>query len=218
MHGKSGYIYSDKSIELLQIASKCDLKISQTIEDQKKFTSLEAQITDNASMIQLMNTCLGRIKPWIKDLRNYNAQKRKDALYNINSALAVAKAVVPAAMTDVTLKMVENEAWLETSGGLLVDKAEGSGYKGVVSPYLRAIVLRACHQFMQFMILDEPLAKLSPESSATLSTYMPLLVSDMQVIWIEQKPEAFIGIQDKTVYQFFKDDIHGTIVTKLEDV
>ena len=80
---------------------------------------------------------------------------------------------------------------------------------------MRSVVLRSNPQFLQTLVLDEIFAKLSVENSATLSSYLPILAQDMQVISIEQKPEVFAN-NSHTAYKCFLDGDH-TVVQK-EDV
>lgn len=216
MFGEPGYRYSAQCIKYREIAAQSDLKIRQTKENQNRFVSLEAQIKNYSDLIQSMDLVLQKIKPWMVDLVEYNAQKKKDALLAINTALSVANFIVPSSMKGIKFRIEGKEAWLENGDGLYADALEGSGYKGVVSVYLRDVVVRSNPSIIQFMVLDEPLSKLSPENSAIFSTYIPLLAEDMQIIWIEQKKEVFSSLENCVVYNFFKDDSDHTIAVKEE--
>lgn len=214
MLGESGHIYSSQCIKLRDIASQCKLKIKQTQENQQSFQSLEGQIETYTQMVDSMTYLMGKIKPWMSDLEDYNAKKKADSLLAINSALSVANFVVPSSMKGIRFRIEGKEAWLENEAGMDADRLEGSGYKGTVSVYLRNVVLKANPSLLQFMILDEPLAKLSPESSAIFSTYIPILAENMQIIWIEHKKEVFSSVDNKSLYSFFKDDMGHTIALK----
>lgn len=214
MSGEYGNIYSAQCVTLRDIASKCNLKIEQTKANQKKYTSLETQIDTNTALVTSMELVINKVKPWMDDILDYNAHKKQDSLLAINSALSVANFIVPSSMNGIRFRIEGKEAWLENADGLDADRLEGSGYKGVVSVYLRNVVLRANADLLQFLILDEPLAKLSPESSAILSTYLPLLAENMQIIWIEHKKEVFASVENKVIYSFYKDDNDCTIALK----
>lgn len=214
MLGESGYVYSSQCMKLRDIASQCKLKIGQTQENQVRFTKLEGQIESFGGLVESLTYLMGKLKPWMDDLIDYNAQKKADSLLSINSALSVANFVVPSSMKGIRFKIEGKEAWLENEQGMDADRLEGSGYKGTVSVYLRDVVLRANPSLLQFMILDEPLAKLSPESSAIFSTYIPMLAEKMQIIWIEHKKEVFSSVDGKAVYTFFKDDQEHTLALK----
>lgn len=216
MSEEYGNIYSTECLGYRDTASRCRLKIEQTRENQSRFTALEAQIDNYTALADSMTLLIGTIKPWMTDLLEYNAQKKKDSLLSINSALSVANFVVPSSMKGIKFKIEGKEAWLENEEGMDADRLEGSGYKGTVSVYLRNVVLRANPALLQFMILDEPLAKLSPESSAIFSTYIPLLAENMQIIWVEHKKEVFSNVENKVVYTFFKDDKEHTLALKEE--
>lgn len=212
----TGYIYSGQCMRLRDLAAQCDLKIQQTKENQQKFLTLEGQTTSYTNLKNTMTAVMAKIKPWMDSLQKYNAKKKQEALTSINSALSVASLVVPSSMKGIRLAIEGKEAWLENEDGMDVDRIEGSGYKGVVSTYLRDIILKANPSILQFIILDEPLAKLGTENSATFSTYIPLLAQGMQLIWIEHKKEVFSNLENKTVYTFFKDDRGCTQALKEE--
>ena len=214
MPGESGYIYSDECVKLRKLAALYEVRIDETIKNREKARSLDSQIRDNESVVNGLEEVRRRIKPWMDDLLEYNAQKKKEALLSINTALSVANFIVPSSMKGIRFKIEGKEAWIENEEGMDVHRTEGSGYKGVVSAYLRSVVLKSNPDLMQFIIFDEPLAKLSTENSVTFSNYLPLLAENMQLIWIEQKKEVFANVDNKTVYTFFKDDSGHTLALK----
>lgn len=216
MFEKSGHIYSNASVKLREVAARSKFKIEQTEQNQKKYVELEEQIDRCKVMVDSMNSVMSKVKPWISDLQEYNDIKKRDSLLAINSALSVANFVVPSSMKGIQFKIEGNEAWLENAFGTDADRSEGSGYKGAVSVYLRNIVLKANPNLLQFLYLDEPLSKLSTESSAVFSTYVPLLAENMQIVWIEHKGEVFSSVEDKVVYRFHKGD--NGYVTVLKEV
>lgn len=114
MLGESGNSYSAQCLAYRQIAAQCDLKVQQTKENQKKFLSLEAQIETYSGLVDSMEQVLQKIKPWMIDLLEYNAQKKKDALVAINTALSVANYIVPSSMSGIKFRIEGKEAWLET--------------------------------------------------------------------------------------------------------
>ena len=93
-----GNIYSTECLGYRDTASRCRLKIEQTRENQSRFTALETQIENYTALADSMTLLIGTIKPWLNDLLEYNAQKKKDSLLSINSALSVANFVVPSSM------------------------------------------------------------------------------------------------------------------------
>lgn len=216
MPEQSGYIYSSQCMRLRDLAAQCDLKIKQTKENQESFRNLTAQIEQYTKLSGSMTAVMAKIKPWMESLQRYNAQKKTESLLSINSALSVASLVVPSSMKGIKFVIDGGEAWLENEEGMDVEGVEGSGYKGVVSTYLRTIILKANTNVLQFLLLDEPLSKLATENSATFSTYIPILAEGMQIIWIEHKREVFSGLENKVVYNFFKDDRGCTLALKEE--
>lgn len=211
-----GNIYRNQCLKLREVAARSRSRVEHTLENRKKFVSLEKQIEDCNAIIETMTLVMAKTKKWFEDIDDYNAQRKKDALMAINSALSVAGVVVPASMKGIHFTIDGRDAWLETEEKMDVDRVEGSGYKGTVSTYLRNIVLKANPDLLQFLILDEPLTKLSEESSAIFSTYVPLLADKMQIIWIEHKKEVFANVENKWVYRFYKDENDYTMVMREE--
>lgn len=214
MSGEFGYIYSHECMMLREAAARCKERIRQTEDNKQKAVSLDNQIEENSILAMDMDSVRQKVKPWLDDLLEYNAQKKRESLTSINTALSVANFIVPSSMKGMKFRIEGKEAWIENSEGIDVDGVEGSGYKGVVSTYLRTTVLRANPDLLQFIVFDEPLAKLSTENSVEFSTYLPLLAENMQLIWIEQKKEVFANMENKVIYKFFKDDSEHTLALK----
>ena len=214
MPGKYGYIYSDECVKLNKLATRYEVQIEETKKNQTKAHSLTERIKESQTLADGMGEVKTLIKPWMDDLLEYNAQKKKESLLAINTVLSVANFIVPSSMKGIRFKIEGKEAWIENEAGMDVHRTEGSGYKGVVSAYLRSVVLKSNPDLLQFILFDEPLAKLSVENSVTFSNYLPLLAENMQLIWIEQKKEVFANVENKTVYTFFKDDDGHTLALK----
>lgn len=68
------------------------------------------------------------------------------------------------------------------------------------------------------MILDEPLSKLASENAAILSTYVPLLAGEY-ADYLDRsiRKRCFANVEDKVVYNFFKDDQGHTICLREEN-
>lgn len=216
MPGDTGYIYNNECMKLRDIIARCDIRIEQTEKNQTQASTLDMQIESNQTLANAMTEVMRKIKPWMDDLLEYNAQKKRDSLLAINSALSVANFIVPSSMKGIRFRIEGKEAWLENEAGMDADRLEGSGYKGVVSAYLRNVIMRANPALLQFILFDEPLSKLSPENSAIFSNYIPLLAENMQLLWIEQKKEVFANVEDKVVYRLFKDDNGHTLALQEE--
>lgn len=214
MPGESGYIYSNKCLKLRELAQRCKFRMDVTAENEAKAHTLDSEIEMAETMLKAIDEVRNKIKPWMDDLLEYNAQKKRESLLAINTALSVANFIVPSSMKGIRFRIEGKEAWIENEAGMDVDRIEGSGYKGVVSAYLRTVMMKANPELEQFIVFDEPLAKLSPENSAIFSNYVPLLADKLQLIWIEQKKEVFSNVDNKTVYTFFKDDTGHTLALK----
>lgn len=191
--------------------SKCDLRIKQTEENTKKLSNMQGIRESSIASVKYCETVIESLKPCVKDIQEYITDKRKKSHSALNNALRVAAEIIPASMRGIKFEMEGDEAWLQAPNGAYVDRSEGSGYKGTTSVFLRSVVLSANPDKLQTLFLDEPLAKLSDERTALLSTYLPKMVENQQVILIEQKKEIYANA-DCTLYGFFKSDGFTSIV------
>ena len=144
----------------------------------------------------------------LEAITSYTDERRRDGNTAVMSAMRAAAYIVPSCDDTIIPRCEDGEAWFETQDGIDVSRLEGSGFRSILSVMMRSVVL-------QTLVLDEIFAKLSVENSATLSSYLPVLAQDMQIISIEQKPEVFAN-NSHTAYKFFLDGDH-TVVQK-EDV
>ena len=156
-----------------------------------------------------------KLKHCIADIVDYLGEKKKSGNMAVNAALLSARNVVPDSMEGIHLIVDGDEAWLESNEGLLMERMEGGGYRATCSLFMRKIALSSAPETMQFMILDELLAKLSQESSATLSQYLPILARDSQIIVIEQKSEVYSQLNCQR-YHFFLAE--GQTIVKKEEI
>lgn len=189
------------------------------IEQTKQNTTKRAE---QETIMQNCNTALHRLDRGIsvynnllEAIANYVDERRKDSHAAVTSAMRAAAYIVPSCDETIIPKCEDGEAWFETTDGIDVSRLEGSGFRSILSVLMRAVVLRANPQHLQTLVLDEIFAKLSVENSATLSSYLPVLAQDMQIISIEQKPEVFAN-NSHVAYKFFLDSDH-TVVQK-EDI
>lgn len=165
--------------------------------------------------IQRLDKGISTYSALLEAITNYADDRRKDSNTAVITAMRAASFIVPSCDDTIIPRCEDGEAWFETQDGIDVSRLEGSGFRSILSVLMRAVVLRSNPQFLQTLVLDEIFAKLSVENSATLSSYLPILAQDMQVISIEQKPEVFAN-NSHIAYKFFLDGDH-TVVQK-EDV
>lgn len=192
-------------------------ELSNKVETSKQNRIKIKEATDN---IKVYSTILAshkvvqkEISGLIDEIVEYLSTKKKNGSMAVNAALMSAKNVIPDSMDGVKLAIADGEAWLESPDGLLVERMEGGGFRATCSLFMRKVALSASPNTMQLLVLDELLAKLSPESSAIVSTYLPLLAQSMQIIIIEQKREVYANAECKT-YNFFLAD--GATVVREE--
>ena len=136
-----------------------------------------------------VEVCINELKNILKICKIFLSKKREHALKSINDGIMTANAIIPDA-EKFHLEIGEKTAQIVNEQGIEVYDSEGSAYASLISFYTRyAIVTNT--QAQKFLLLDEVLATLSPESSANLSTVLPSISKNMLLILIEQKPEVF---------------------------
>ena len=181
-------------------------------EKRKKNTEKLKAICAAISVYKATNA---KLKHCIADIVDYLGEKKKSGNMAVNAALLSARNVVPDSMEGIHLIVDGDEAWLESNEGLLMERMEGGGYRATCSLFMRKVALASSQNTMQFLILDELLAKLSPESSAIVSRYLPILAQDCQIIIIEQKNEVYSRLNCKR-YHFFLAE--GETIVREEEI
>lgn len=169
-------------------------------------------MTQCAVAIKRLDQGIANYMALLEAITNYADERRRDSNTAVVTAMRAASYIVPSCDHTIIPRCEDGEAWFETQDGIDVSRLEGAGFRSILSVLMRSVVLRANPQFLQTLVLDEIFSKLSVENSATLSTYLPILAQDMQVISIEQKPEVFAN-NSHTAYKFFLDGDH-TVVQK----
>lgn len=195
--------------------SRCNLRIEQTEQNKDKLLKLQDAQKLSKNSIAYCDMVIDSLKPFANDIQEYITNKRKQSHSALNNALRLAGEIVPASMGGIAFKMEGDEAWLEMPNSALVEHCEGSGYKGAASLFLRSVVLAQNQHYLQTMVLDELLAKLSTERTALLSRYLPQMVKNQQIIIIEQKKEIYADCE-ATLYKFFKSDGFTTVTKEVQ--
>lgn len=201
--------------QLMQRAQLAAFRIQQTTENQEKRDHLVAQMEELKDVIIKLDKAMKTYTSILATTKAYIDERREDSNVAVASAMRAASYIVPACDGTLVPKCEGGEAWFETEDGIDVSRLEGSGFRSILSVMMRSVVLRSQPRCLQTLVLDEIFSKLSVENSATLSTYLPILAQDTQIISIEQKPEIFSN-NSHTAYKFYLDGDH-TVVQK-EDV
>jgi ABC-type molybdenum transport system ATPase subunit/photorepair protein PhrA len=186
---------------MLGEADRCQFRIDETEKAKVLAKKLQEDIALSRSNQKILTDTQDYLKAIKKKLVNYNAKKKERSMSAIYSAIYSAKSIIPDT-TPVELKIEREDAMLINDRGDDVNLVEGSAFRATLSFFVRGVILRNT-DYMQTMILDEPLTTLSAESSAGLSAYLPILAKEMQIILIEQKNEIFSNA-DSIVYNFQK--------------
>lgn len=203
------------SRQLLQRAQLAAFRIQQTKENQEKRDSLITRMNEMKNLILKLDKAMRIYTSILSTTKSYIDERREDSNTAVASAMRAAAYIVPACDGTLVPKCEGGEAWFETEDGIDVSRLEGSGFRSILSVMMRSVVLRSQPRCLQTLVLDEIFSKLSVENSATLSTYLPILAQDTQIISIEQKPEIFAN-NSHIAYKFYLDGDH-TVVQR-EDV
>lgn len=206
--------YSSICGSLNSAIQECDVKlrVSETnIGLREKYTEEVAKFERS---IQVCDIILDNIKPLIKDISQYIANRRKESMQHVNNAIRLAGEIIADAMEGIHFQIDGDGAWLSTADGLDVQRTEGGGYRTITSAFLRAVVLSSNPQYLQTVFFDEVFALVNQENSAVLSTYLNIICQSIQVISIEQKPEVYSNISTAE-YTFEKDDEFSRVKYKV---
>ncbi len=205
-------MYVEVIRQLKDEAARCDYRIRESVENEKKLERLNLTINSCTANVQRCEDTIEGVKPLLNSIQDYLTSKAKDGVFSINRALALASDVIPDSMRGIRFNIDGDKAWLEVSG-CDVDGIEGSGYKGASSMFIQSTLVKQNPEILQTIIFDEPLAKVSSDNSSAISACLPFLCQNLQIILIEQKKEVYANF-DHTEFKFFKDE-NGTRVEKV---
>lgn len=201
--------------QLTNEAAVLGSRIAIARDNEEKRKKNTEKLKAICSAISVYKNTVYKLRHCIQDIVDYLGEKKKSGNMAINAALLSARNVVPDSMEGIRLIVDGDEAWLESAEGLLMERMEGGGYRATCSLFMRKVALASSQTTMQFLILDELLAKLSPESSAVVSQYLPILAQDCQIIIIEQKNEVYSQLDCKR-YHFFLAE--GETIVREEEI
>ena len=216
MDEKLSYDYSSTCVLLDKTLADLDYKIRLSEQNKKLSDTYNERIAADTNVVNWCNYVKRRVTPLVDDIEKYLNQKKKDALVSINNSIRVAASIVQDSMDDIRFEIDEDrgEAYVATSEGLDVQLMEGSGFKSIVSTFIRSVVMNSRPEILHTMTCDEIFSQVSVEYSAMLSSYLHLICETSQVISIEQKSEIYSNI-DIVEYRFEKHDDYS-VVTRID--
>lgn len=182
---------------------KCRTKIDETNRSVKETEMYRKGLDEARNNQQILQHTILYAKGKKKQLVEYNAKKKEKSLAGIHSAIYSAKTIIPDTVP-VTMHITREEASLVNSKGDDINLVEGSAFRATLSLFTRLVVLNNT-DYLKYVILDEPLTTLSPDSSALFSKYLPILSKNMLIVLIEQKDEVFLDTEG-IVYDFHKSE------------
>ena len=216
MFNESGFKHSDVSLKLLQIGSEAKARADLSIKNKRIVEEQKEKLSELREHYATLLKISEVLKKWKTDLEDYNKEKMVSGLRNIENIMELAKNVVPNSMKDMKLKIDGRRAYI-VSGKTEYDISamEGSGVLGIISMMLCRMIINSSPDIIQFMILDEPLSKISEDTADILSSYMPFISNGMQIMWIEHKSSLFKNIEGITTYEFMLNEKEESIVNRI---
>ena len=215
MFNESGYKYSDVSIKLLQKGSEAKARADLSIKNKRIVEEQKDKLSELREHYATLLKISEVLKKWKTDLEDYNKEKMVSGLRNIENIMELAKNVVPNSMKDMKLKIDGRRAYIVSGNEYDISAMEGSGVLGIISMMLCRMIIKSSPGIIQFMILDEPLSKISEDTADILSSYMPFISNGMQIMWIEHKSSLFKNIEGITTYEFMLNEKEESIVNRI---
>lgn len=205
--------YSDTCASLSRAIQDYSGRISVSTNNVKLRETYTDKLSSMESNISLCNLLLDVLKPMTSDVQLYLAERKKEAMQNINNAIRLAGEIVQDAGEGVHFEIEGDDAWLATPDSLNVDTVEGGGFRHISSAFLRSVLLGSNPSFLKTMFLDEVFSVVSVTNSTALSLYLNVIFESMQVISIEQKPQVYSN-NDLIAYIFNKVGEYSQVTRK----
>lgn len=215
MFNESGYKYFDVSVKLLQTGSEAKARADLSIKNKRIVEEQKEKLSELREHYATLLKISEVLKKWKTDLEDYNKEKMVSGLRNIENIMELAKNVVPNSMKDMKLKIDGRRAYIVSGNEYDISAMEGSGVLGIISMMLCRMIIKSSPGIIQFMILDEPLSKISEDTADILSSYMPFISNGMQIMWIEHKSSLFKNIEGITTYEFMLNEKEESIVNRI---
>lgn len=215
LFNESGHKYHDVSVKLLQTGSEAKARADLSIKNKRIVEEQKEKLSELREHYATLLKISEVLKKWKTDLEDYNKEKMVSGLRNIENIMELAKNVVPNSMKDMKLKIDGRRAYIVSGNEYDISAMEGSGVLGIISMMLCRMIIKSSPDIIQFMILDEPLSKISEDTADILSSYMPFISNGMQIMWIEHKSSLFKNIEGITTYEFMLNEKEESIVNRI---
>lgn len=209
-------LYSATCSALANRIQEHELHIKMNEANQTTLKEQQMLLARYNNALQTVEIILDMSKPIIRDIQTYITRRRENSLSNINNAIRMALEIIPDAAKGIKFSIENNEATVVTEDDLEVQDIEGGGLRHTLSAFLRSVILRSDDELLQTMFWDELFATVSGPNSATLSTYLNVIVQDQQVISIEQKEQIASNVPHIT-YVFEKDEDYSRVTRLVQE-
>ena len=196
--------YNDIVLNLQGELGKLEKELQLSIQNKDKVESANKSLEANLIVLKALETAEMRLDSLVHYVDNYIEQRNKLVDATIANTFRIASEIVPDSDDKIFLDLdhVSKTSTVTTREGLMVSETEGSGYQSVLSAFLQTRILMMNKSLLQFIMLDEPFAKVSAENTSVLAPYLNLLSKEIQIILTEQKRNVLPN--DVKVFNFFK--------------
>lgn len=198
--------------ELIRKIANHETRIKISKVNRKKLENINNDLEKYYRAKRLISDVIDETAGLIKEEDYYLSKKKEDALRNIKTAILEASTII-SDTHDYRLECDGKTACLVNEKGCLLEDTEGSGYKGMVSCLIRALILNST-DYLQFLILDEPLATLSEDNSTPMGNKLEYFTKDMLIVIIEQKDTIFSDIDNYKTYLIKKTEGVSRIISE----
>ena len=196
--------YNDIVLNLQGELGKLEKELQLSIQNKDKVESANKSLEANLIVLKALETAEMRLDSLVHYVDNYIEQRNKLVDATIANTFRIASEIVPDSDDKIFLDLdhVSKTSTVTTREGLMVSETEGSGYQSVLSAFLQTRILMMNKSLLQFIMLDEPFAKVSAENTSVLAPYLNLLSKEIQIILTGQKRNVLPN--DVKVFNFFK--------------
>lgn len=191
MYGDSGCA-SDVYIKRLRDrASIARSRVDETTKSKKRQNEILDEIEKRLEQLGVFQTVYNYLNKSNKVYKKYLDKKESTVIAGIQGAIHSAKRVIPeTADLELEVDKQSSSARIIDSHDCYANDVVGSACKATIGLFAKSVVLDNTEYF-KFMMLDEQLANLSPDSSYRISTYINVLSKRFQMVVIEHKDQVF---------------------------
>lgn len=194
--------------ELSRLTTRAELAIEQNKSDTEAVKQLLARRNDLLDRSDRLASAINRCTSIYKDVKDNLTEKKRVSLEDYRAAIQESSKIVPDSnVEDMSLMVDDKRAVIVNSRGHDLNEREGSAERSTVGLLMRYIsMVKQPVYAIPMLLFDETFFTLSNNTCEEMREYLIEISKHMLIIAIEQKDTLFIGVPDKTVYRFIKDN------------